>query len=457
MGDEMEFYASERVKRAVRLTVSLLLLGLLVPMAGHAEGLMEVYLQAQQNDPLLKGAYYQQLSVKEGQRQALAKLLPTLTAFGEYTDTSQDIVSSDNDVYGSGSSDYDTTAYGLTLTQPLFRWDSIAGYQKSKVESLQAEAEYLVAQQDLITRVAALYLDALSSRDQLHYVETEMAAVEKHYELASGRHQMGLIPVTDLHDAKARLAAIQAKAIEAQNQLDDAFQALSEVTGTTITNLNDLQAAIPLVSPQPADVATWIESGLDQNPAIILHQHAVEAARKEISRQRGGHYPTLDLVGSYSDEETDGSLFGGGSEVEDMDIALKLNLPLYQGGEISSRVRQAQHELSYSEQELTRQQRTVTRQVRSAYLGVQTSLSRVEALRQSIVSNQLALEAKQEGFMSGLYTSLNVLDAERDLSMVSIDYSRARYDYILNSLKLRQAVGTLADSDLAEIDLWFIQ
>ncbi|MBU4319152.1 MAG: TolC family outer membrane protein [Proteobacteria bacterium] len=430
-------------------------IAIFLPVMAGAEGLMDIFVQAREKDPLLKGAYYKQLSIQEGRKQAMAKLLPNLSSFGEYTKTFQDIKSSDNTVFGMGSTDFGSTHYGLTLTQPVFRWDTIVGFQQSKMQSLQAEAEYHVALQDLIIRVSNLYLDALIAQGQLHFSEIEQTAVEKHFELASSRHKMGLIPITDLHDVKARLANIKAKAIEARNQLDDTLQALQEITDREITKLKGLKTKIPHVSPEPAKLDHWVDASIKQNLTLALYHHAVDVARKEVDRQKALRYPTLDLVGNYSNDNTDGSLFGGGSDVTNSDIGLKLNLPIYQGGEISSRVRQASHQLSYADQELTRQQRAVVRQVRSSFLGVKSALSRIDALEQSVISNKLALEAKQEGFLSGLYTSLAVLDAERDLSFISIDYVRARYDYILNSLKLRQAAGTLNDADLMAIDQWF--
>jgi outer membrane protein len=420
-----------------------------------AADLIQIYQEAAHNDPQLQGVYFQTQATKEERKQAIARFFPTVYGEGEYKQTQQDIVSSDNTVFGSGSSDYGSQSYSLNLTQPILRWELIVGLWQSKAESLRAEAELQMAKQDLIVRVVKLYLDALAAQDRLDYAQAEQAAVAKHLELATGRHRMGLIPKTDLHDAKARMATTQAKTISAQNDLDDALQALREVTGAPVDSLLGLRTEIPLASPEPADMKGWIEGAVQQNLGVTLQKHAVEVARYEVQRQWTGHYPSVDLVASWGNEETDGSLFGGGSEVETGEIGVRLTVPLFEGGRVHFRVRQARFQLSAARQELVRREREVARQARFAYLGVNSSLSRVDALRQSVISNRLALEAKQEGFMSGLYTSLNVLDAERDLSLVSIDHAQARYDYILNSLKLKQAVGTLEDKDLMEISRWF--
>ncbi|MCK4501769.1 MAG: TolC family outer membrane protein [Desulfuromonadales bacterium] len=422
----------------------------------QAAGLVDIYRNAQENDPSFNSAHFQTLAIEEGRKQAVALLLPKLSAFAEYKHTDQDIVSSDNDVYGAGNTDFDATSYGLKLTQPIFHWDSIVGLKQSKATLLKGGIEYVLAQQELVVRVAALYLKTLEAQDQLDFAEAEQLAVEKHFELASGRHEMGLIPITDMHDAKARRATTMAETIAAQNNLDDAFQALEEMTGLTVADLNILRAEIPLLSPEPADLDSWVAAALEQNQSIKLQILAVEIANQEVRRRSSGHYPTLDLVGRYNNEDTSGSLFGGASEVETTEIMLQFNLPLYQGGAVSSKVREAKQHAKMARQDLVKERRGVTRQVRSAYLGVYSALSRIDALYQSVVSNQLALDAKQEGFLSGLYTSLTVLDAERDLSLVSIDYAQARYDYILNTLKLKLAVGTLNGDDLLEIDQWFI-
>jgi len=440
-----------------RLLLMAVLFSLLMVLTVQAESLVDVYRDAQKNDPIFSAAHFHTLAIKEGQKQALSLLLPSLSASAEFKQSDQDIVSSDNDVYGSGNTDFDTTTYGLTLTQPIFHWDSIVGLKQSKAASQQAEIEYVLAQQELVLRVADLYLKALAAQDQLNFAQAEQLAVEKHFELASGRHEMGLIPITDLHDAKARQATTRAETIVAQNLFDDALQALEEMTALPIAELSLLRGEIPLLSPEPADLDSWIGAAVEQNPAIALQEQALEVANQEVRRQSAGHYPTLDLVGRFNNEETDGSLFGGGSEVETTEFLLQLNVPLYQGGAVSSRVREARHQVSLAKQMLIKEQRGVARQVRAAYLGVNSALNRIDALQQSVLSNQLALDAKQEGFMSGLYTSLTVLDAERDLSLVSIDYAQARYDYILNTLKLKMAVGTLNGDDLLEIDQWFVR
>jgi outer membrane protein len=429
-----------------------LLSGLLLgPQLVAAAGMMDILQLAQKNDPALQAAQFKKQGIGEHRTQAIARMLPILAGSAEYAYTNQDIRSSDNTVFAVGKTDYGSTNYGLTLTQPVFRWDTIVGYQQADAEILRAEAEYQMASQDLIIRVADLYMKALAARDQLTFAKAEQSAVDKHFELASNQFKKGLIPITDMHDAKARKATVSARTIEAENLLDDALQALQEVTGQPVTELDPLRADIALANPDPADADTWVKAAVKQNPAIALHKQAVEIAGKEVDRQNAAHYPTLDLVGSYNSEDTDGTLYGGGSQIDNTKVMLKLNVPLYQGGMVSSKAAEAEHQRSAARQELIRQTRAVERQTRSAFLGVKTALNRVEALHQSVTSNQSALEAKQEGFLSGLYTSLAVLDAERDLYLTKQEYAKARYEYLLNGLKLRKATDTLSGKDIQQM------
>lgn len=428
--------------------LSVLLLG---PHTVLATGLIDILQLAQKNDPALQAAQSKKQGIEEHRTQALARLLPSLTASAELSRTYQDIRSTDNSVFAAGSTDFDGNDYGLTLTQPVFHWDSIVAYKATEVEILRAEAEYQIAAQDLVLRVAEQYLKALAAQDQLNFAKAEQEAIDKHFELANTQFKKGLIPITDMHDAKARKALVNARVIEAENLLDDALQALREMTAEPMNNLDPLRPEITLSNPDPTDAEVWVAAAAKHNPAIMLAKHTVTLADKEIDRQNAAHLPTVDLVGSYNSEDTDGSLYGGGSKIDNTKAMLKLSVPLYQGGMVNSKVAEAEHQRSGAHQEMIRQTRAVERQTRSAFLGVKSALNRVEALKQSVASNQSALEAKQEGFLSGLYTSLAVLDAERDLYLTKQEYAKARYEYLLNHLKLKKATDTLSGQDIQQM------
>jgi outer membrane protein len=194
--------------------------------------------------------------------------------------------------------------------------------------------------------------------------------------------------------------------------------------------------------------------GLDRNLKLKIQQSNSEVARIEVDRQRAGHYPSLDVVGRYYRQDTGGSLFGGGSIVDTQDVMLELNVPIFEGGMIRSKTREAQERSSAAVENVERQRRTVVRQVHSAYDGIKTAKSRAEALEKSIEAQSYVLEAKQQGYRSGIYTSLAVLDASRDLYLLRRDYAQSRFDYVFNTMRLKQAMGTLGDDDLVIVNNW---
>lgn len=423
--------------------------------AAEGENLLDIFKFAQDNDPTFQRSVSEHIASRESVKQAWSNLLPTLSASAEYTLTDQDVINTDNPFYSKGRIEYDTETYSLKLTQPIFQYSYIVGLQQAKVVFKRSDVEFEIAKQDVILRVAELYFNALLMQDNLAFIKAEQDAVEFHLKLVSERYERGLAPITDLYDAKARMATVVARTAEAKNELDDAFQALHEVGGKWISGLANLkEKKFSLFSPVPANVDFWVEAALKQHLELSVQRLTVKANEQEVRRQRSGHYPTLELVGRINYQETDGTMFGGGSEVQTADVLLRLNIPIFQGGIVSSKTREAASLHTASLQDLTKQHRAVVRQVRAAYSGVITAITRVNALQQSVASQELALEAKQEGFKSGLYASLEVLDAERDLYMAKRDYAQASYDYILNILRLKQLVGSLSEEDIVTVNQW---
>jgi len=258
-----------------------------------------------------------------------------------------------------------------------------------------------------------------------------------------------LVAIANLHDAKARFAVKDADVVAAQNDLDDKLQALREIAGKVFTRLKPLRDAIPLDQPEPNNMDHWVEKALSQNLLLEARRQAVEVAQQEIGRQQAGHYPVVDLVATQNRKDTGGSLFGGGSNVETSDIMVRLSIPIYSGGLISG---EAMKRYDGAREDLERDARQTERQTRAAFQGVTGGVSRVQALAQGVTSAESARELKVEGYKSGLETILQVLDAERDLYAAKRDSARARYDFLLNRLRLKQAVGTLSEADLDAIN-----
>jgi outer membrane protein len=469
----------KHIKRAI-LFLIFMSMSLQVQWA-NAEDLMQAYSLALENDPTFQSKMSRHEASPERYIQAQSELLPTLSLDSYYQYTRQEIFETDVAVYGDNLARYASKGYNLTLTQPIFKYSSLLGVDQAKEEVKSADIEFQASRQDLILRTAEAYIGALECYDSLEYTKSEEESVKLHYELATERYTNGLAPITDFHDAKARLAYITALRIVAENDLDNALEALAEITGERINNparlifSKDLlsssmtteeagvdqqrqgeavQGEMPLKSPEPNNIEEWITAARGQNLEVQLRQQDLIIAKKEIERQRAGHLPTVSFIGRINRDYEGGSLFGGDSDLETMEAIIQLNLPIFRGFSILSKTREARILSEAAEQELEKQIRLAERETRAAFFGVNSAIKNTEALRQSVISNEIALDAKKEGFKSGLFPSLAILDAERDLHQARLEYTKSQYDYILNSLRLKRAVGTLSEEDLTGINKW---
>ncbi len=419
-----------------------------------AEDAIDLYKLAIDHDPQFKGASYERLALKESLKQAYGHMMPNVDLEGVGTQTYQDIVKSSNPVFASGKANYQTKLYTAKLVQPIFQYSLYVEEQQAKKLSKRADVDLEIAKQDLIMRVAQTYLAALAAQEGVNFAEAEKKDVEVFHERAKTRHEAGLAPITDLYDAQARLASVNAQLVKAENEYRDALQAIIEITGTPVSKLNRLREELPLVNPDPDSPESWEKVGLEQNLKIKSVQYDLDVAQQEVSRQKSGHYPTLDLMGRYYRNDMGGSLFGGGATVDTKDVTLTLTVPLFEGMVIVSKTREAQDRFQKGHQMLEQQKRATVRQINVSYNAVKTALSRADALKKSVDAQTQIVDAKTQGYKSGMYVSLDVLDAARDLYLYRRDYAQSRYDYIMSNLKLRQAVGTLSESDLASVNEW---
>ncbi len=428
---------------------TLLLGGLALP--SWAEDLAEIYALSKQSDPKYRAARFDFEAAAFAEPQALAALLPSATYEYGTIETKQKILSSANAVYATGMSKYASDNQTLTITQPIFKLSAWRGYEQSKTKVKQAGSTFAAAEQDLMLRVATAYLSVLAAQDGLGFSGAERDAIKRQLDLVQQRFSSGLVAIAALHEARARFAIKEADVVAAQNDLDDKQQALRELTGKVFSSLKALPETIPLGKPEPAEMSHWVESALKQNLLLEARRQTVEIARQEIERQRAAHYPVVDIVGTNNRKATGGSLFGGGSNVETTDLMLRINVPLYAGGLPTAMTGESMKRYYSSLEDLERDSRQTERQARAAFQGVTGGIVRVTALAQGVVSSESARELKVEGLKAGLETVLQVLDAERDLYAAKRDSAKARYDFLLNKLRLKQAVGTLGEEDLAAI------
>lgn len=416
-----------------------------------AANLAEVYDLATRNDPLLKAAAASRLAALEAKPQSRALLYPSLNFSASYDRTREDV--KESTLGGVGTSTFNSSVYALALNQPLFNRDYFVRLRQADATVAQADAAYRAVEQALIVRVAEAYFDLLAAYDNLDFARAEKNAIEQQLEQAKQRFDVGLIAITDVHEAQAAFDLAKAREIVASNRLASSQEALYEITAQTIDAVAPLGARIPLAKPDPADIEHWGRLALEQNFSLLAAQFAEQSARDEVSRQRAGHYPTLDLTASLSRANEDGGV-SGDTDVEDRAVGLLFKLPLYAGGAVNSRTREAAYRLTQAREDLEGARRATLRQARDAYLAVVAAINSVTALDQARISAQSALDATQAGFEVGTRTTVDVLAAQRDLYAAEREYAAARYAYILNLLRLKQASGLLAPEDMAEINRW---
>lgn len=429
------------------------LLGALLslPLPALSETLQEVYDLARQSDPRFRSAQAESRAIGMALDQAKAAFLPTIKLDMERTKTRQRIIESQNPIFGAGSTTFPTQSDTLSINQPVFRKDLVVRLEQARAVVQQAEFSLLAAEQDLQIRSTASYLSVLAASDSLALAQAERAAVGKVLDTARERLKAGLGTVTSLYDAEARYAVTQAREVEATNKLRDARQGLKEITGKVIDKVQSLKEDFVLESPDPASADQWVESAMTQNLGLRAKTAAVEVARQEIERQRAGHYPSVNLLLSRNRKDTGSTLFGGGSNVETTDFSVRLTVPIFEGGLTSAVTQEAVFRHQKAQEDVEQERRGVERLARAAYDGTLGAVNLVKALKQSVASQQAALAAKEEGLKAGLFALLPVLDAQRDLYLAKRDYEQARYDYLIYRMRLKQAVGTLAEGDILSV------
>lgn len=449
---------------------------ILAASAAGAADLVTVYQRALQNDPLIREADANRLASRESKPQALAALLPQFSASGSYNDVQQDRSSTTlvNSIPGdetselvpatiSNEEDVRYTSYDLTIRQTLFRWDQWMVLKRADSEVAQAEADFQAAQQDLIQRTAQRYFDVLAAQDTVDAAQATLAAFSRQLEQADKRFEVGLIAITDVQEARAAHDQAAAAVIQAKRALATANELLRELTGESFDTLAAPVDDMPLRSPDPENEETWVTTALEQNLRVISARLATDIAKQDVRVARSGHLPAFDIVASRSDQDYDGDQVGRTSagiptrspadQTQTSDsIGIQVTVPIYSGGATSSRVRQQVYLHRAARERLERANRETERAARDAYLGVLSEISRVRALKQALESSRTALQATEAGFEVGTRTTVDVLDARRRLFEAQTNYSRSRYDYLLNVLQLQLATGTLDKADLDGIN-----
>lgn len=437
----------------------------ILPLA-QATDLSTAYSQAVERDPQLKVAASGRDAAQEGIQLARARLLPQINGSVEFSRSNseaqrtQPFQDGDNFVLRQVPLETESNgrSYGVNLSQTIYDHANYTQLNAARASAARAEAQYQAALQQLAVRVAEAYFALLTAEDSVRFARADEAAVTRQLDQAEQRFNVGLTAITDVHEARARRDSSTAAAILAENALDDAREALAEITGNFVEAVNPLRENIPLEPPAPNVWQDWVKLAMDGNPDLQAALLASEAADFQIQTARAGHYPTLSAFASYTDSQdnTDTTILSNvtsnSSPFKNDTIGVRLSVPIFAGFSVSSRVRQsvAEHQSTLDQQEQVR--RTITRQTRNAFRAILAGISEVKARQQALVSAQSALDATQAGFEVGTRTIVDVLLSQQVLVQAQRDYSRARHDFVVNGLRLKRAAGTIAESDIRAIN-----
>ncbi len=407
-----------------------------------AENLAEIYNQAKENDPQLLSVAAQRDAAFEEVTSSRSALLPQINLTAGYN-----INRSNRD-----SRDSDTLSAGVGFSQELYQRSSWVSLDTAEKKARQADSQYAATQQGLILRVAKAYFEVLRAQDNLEFVRAEKAAVGRQLEQTKQRFEVGLSAITDVHDAQAQFDGVLADEVLAENSLTNSYEALREITGQEYSKLSVLDTKRFAASRTTESSEALIEKAQQQNLSLLAARISQDVARDNISLASSGHLPSLTLDGDYNYADNRNSNASSPSDYNDFKIGVNLKVPLYTGGKTTSLTKQAEFAYVAASQDLEAAYRSVVKDVRAYNNNINASIGALRAYEQAVISAKSALEATEAGFDVGTRTIVDVLDATRRLYDANKNLSNARYDYILSVLQLRQAIGTLSEQDVMDVN-----
>ena len=459
----------------IRRPLAIALLALL-PAAASAADLMQVYELAREGDPQLSATEGSARATREGAVQARAAMLPQLDGSAtvrrsrsEGPDQQQVPVFDaagnpigSTTVSGDSSTETTSSQLGVNVQQMIYDRSRFTTLASQRALSRAADFQVESAGDTLITRTSAAYFNVLVALETLQAAKAAEEALRRQFDFASKRLEVGLAPITDVHEARAQYDNARANTILARNAVEDAYQALAEITGTPVANLKALPESFQPALPETRDAEGWVATALENNPSLRAQQERLQSAEANVETARSGYFPTLYASGGYSRGEKTGNrsfsspTFTSASDIENESrgpaIGITLSVPIFNGGATASRVRQALAQRDVSADQLEQERRALVRNTRNAYQTVVAGISEVEARRLAVVSARAAYEASQVGLEVGTRTVLDVLNNQQNLFNAERAFAQARYNFLQNRLILEQAAGTLDGTDVQEIN-----
>src|SRR5438552_14170427 len=441
-------------KRSLALAVGLLCCGAL--HGADAEDLIQIYRDALANDPIYASARANWAATQEVLPQARAGLLPLVSLLG---------IANQQDFHENLHSDpttpfvqrFPTYSYTVSASQPLYRAQNWISYEQAKPQVSQADYVLASARQDLIIRVAQAYLDVLLARFNIELTESQKAAVSENLAQAKRNFEVGTATITDTNDAQAKYDQIVAQEISTQNDLDNKLAVLRAIIGRAPKELKPFGGGFAPQPPTPNTLDAWIEAAVRDNPQVRIAQANYDIAVLEVDKQRAGHYPTLDLVANLNQGYAGAtpSLSSTNTVANDSRVGLigvQLNVPLYLGGLIDSRVRQAVANQERTRQDLETARRSAQLSAQTAFNGVTSGVAQVTAFEQAVKSAQVSYDSTKLGLEVGVRTNLDVLNQQQQVFQTRFNLAQSYYNFVISGLKLKQAVGTLSDPDVDELN-----
>ncbi|AGB76704.1 type I secretion outer membrane protein, TolC family [Enterobacteriaceae bacterium strain FGI 57] len=415
----------------------------------QAENLLQVYQQARLSNPDLRKSAADRDAAFEKINEARSPLLPQLGLGADYT--------YNNGYRDNNGVNSNVSSASLQLTQTLFdmsKWRALTLQEKSA--GIQ-DVTYQTEQQQLILNTATAYFNVLSAIDALSYTEAQKQAIYRQLDQTTQRFNVGLVAITDVQNARSQYDTVLANEVTARNNLDNAVEALRQVTGNYYPELSSLNVD-SFSTDKPKAVNALLKEAESRNLSLLQARLSQDLAREQIRQAQDGHLPTLDLNASTSVSNTkyDGSKTGGSTyadrDIGQNSIGLSFNLPIYSGGSVTSQVKQAQYNFVGASEQLESAHRTVVQTVRSSFNNVNASISSINAYKQAVVSAQSSLDAMEAGYSVGTRTIVDVLDATTTLYNAKQQLSSARYNYLINQLNIKSALGTLNEQDLQALN-----
>lgn len=446
----------------------------LLPSVASAADLMQVYQLARENDPQFSQTEAQARATREGAVQARAQMLPQINGDASYTRSRSEGPSTQTQFdpatgqpvrfSGDTTTDTATRSLGVNLQQMVFDRSRFTTLRSQQALGRASEYQVETAGDSLITRTSAAYFNVLVQLETLAAAEASEAALKKQFDAASKRLEVGLAPITDVHEARAQYDSARANTIVARNAVEDAYQALAEITGQPVSALKALPDNFQPTLPSEGSADAWVAKAIDNNPALKAAQEQLASAEANVETARSGHWPSVYLNGSYGDRRTTGdstfsSSFLANPATNPIDsrsrgpsVGVTVNVPIFSGGATQSRVRQALAQRDATADQLEQQRRALTRNTRAAYQSLVAGISEVEARRSALTSARAAYEASQVGLEVGTRTVLDVLNNQQNLFNAQRAYAQARYNFLQSRLNLEQAAGTLDAADVQDVN-----